>query len=707
MASQTAEQVELAAKIKTLLVNCIGYEGDELSESRRQAYDYYFQRARGDEIAGRSQMVSGDVSSMVDGNLAIMTEPLGGKRIAEFCSYDQVDEEQAQLETDCCHEMLFKRQNGFVEVASAIKSALLVRNAVVKVYVDERTHVKTINKMDVAPEVVTDVLDKIGETTVHSYDPDTGQLSATVKKTTRKFRVEALPIDNFLFPKFWHRQDLEDIPFCAERHVETRSTLIERGFPRWKVNRLTKYNVLNSSVADSRLPRNLSSNTFANPFDRSQESVEWYECYVKMEDSDGGATLHRVSVSGNYVLENTEADLVCYATGVAIVNPHTFIGISLFDKLKSVQDSSTALNRALQDNLNATNKNRTAHFDGLVEESDLNDGRINGSIRVKPGVIGDVRAAVAAFAVPDTSANILANIEHMRRVRSEMGGATLDMATGQMQLNDRVGSMGLDRAYSVMEQLAAFMTRMLANTLIRSMYLIAHETLRMQWPEVIQFKRGNSWVRTNPSDWQVRDSVLINLGASVGERQRVAAVLMTLITTMAELAKQGMEDVLVNIQGFYTALMDWLRINDIDTPEKYFIDPRTPPAQKALQNKAMQAQASQNKQDAMMQQAIALEQLRVALDKYQSDGELQYKYYDSVLSAQIEEAKLAVSGVLDMVKARQTAQSAAQGKGVTDGNDSAGTGKGRAQPSSKQGATADTKEGGGKRDSSMENIQDS
>jgi hypothetical protein len=105
---------------------------------------------------------------------------------------------------------------------------------------------------------------------------------------------------------------------------------------------------------------------------------------------------------------------------------------------------------------------------------------------------------VAAFAVPDTSANILANIEHMRRVRSEMGGATLDMATGQMQLNDRLGSMGLDRAYSVMEQLAAFMTRVLANTLIRGMYLVAHETLRTQWPQPIQFKRGNMWVETNP-----------------------------------------------------------------------------------------------------------------------------------------------------------------------------------------------------------------
>src|SRR3954463_4471018 len=123
-AEQSMKLVELAQKVRSQLVNCIGFEGDELANSRKMAYDYYFQRARGDEIAGRSQVVSGDISSMVEGNLATMSEPLGGKRIAEFCSYDETDEAQAQLETDCVHEMLFKRQGGFIEVVSSIKDAL-------------------------------------------------------------------------------------------------------------------------------------------------------------------------------------------------------------------------------------------------------------------------------------------------------------------------------------------------------------------------------------------------------------------------------------------------------------------------------------------------------------------------------------------------------------------------------------------------------
>lgn len=685
----SVKQMDLAQQIRAQLVNCIGFEGDELANSRKMSYDYYFQRARGDEVAGRSELVSGDLSSMVEGNLAMMVEPLVGKRIAEFCSYDAGDEEQAQLESDCVSEMVFKRQNGFMEITAAIKDALLLRNAVAKVFVDERTHISQIVKENVDPEIVTNVLDQIGKVDVHSYDPAKQRLSATLTKVTRKFKAEAIAPENFLFPKHWHRQDLEDIPFCAERHVEPRSTLIERGFPKDKVMSLTRWNNPWQAAADARLPRTMQPQNL--PFDKSQELVEWYECYVKMDDGTGAAELHEVCVSGMYVLSDETADTIPYATGVAIINPHTFMGISLFDKLKGVQDASTALNRALQDNLNSTNKNRTAHLDGVVEESDLTDGRTNGSIRVRPGVVSDVRAAVAAFAVPDTSANILANIEHMRRVRAEMGGATLDMATGQMQLSERVGSMGLDRAYSVMEQLAAFMTRMLANTLIRSLYLIAHETLRTQWQGPISFKRGKEWIQQDPSKWQVRDAVSVNLGASVGERQRIAAVFDSLLNKQATLAQNGMEDILVDVTAFFNASMQWLRINDVDNPEKYFIDPRSPQAVKAMKDKAAQRQQTQQKQDSMMQQAIGLEQVRVALTKYQTDVKTQFDYYNSVLNAQIEEAKLAVQGVVDLVKTRKLAQEA-QG----NGKDSTNTADDSASESApgESGASGSTESGG-------------
>lgn len=667
---QSDSKVKLAAQLKRMLVNCVGYEGDELANSRKQAYDYYFQRPRGDEQAGRSEIVSGDLSSMVEGNLAQMVEPLANRRIAEFCAYDQADDEQAQLESDCVHEMLFKRQNGWLEVTSSIKDALLIRNGIVKVYVDERTYKKKVKRTNVTPEIISDVLDKIGKTDIHSYDPETGALSATVSKVTRKFRVESIAPENLLIPKNWNSTDLADIGFCAERHIDPRSDLVERGFPKNIVDSLKPYKNSNQAATDARLPRALARDPIAMQIDKSQEQVEWYEAYIKMDDGEGASELHCVSFSDQYILDDEDVDLICYALGTAIINPHTFMGISLHDKLKAGQDSSTAMTRALMDNLNATTKNRTAHFDGVAEEQDINDGRTNGSIRVKPGVVPDVRMAVAAFQVPDTSGNIIQGLEYMKRSRAEMGGASLDMATGQAQLTDRVGSLGLDRAYSVMEALAAFMTRMIANTILRSMYLIAHETLRTQWHDAIQFKRGNEWVKTTPTDWPVREAITVNLGASVGERARLAAVLGQLLEKQAALAAAGMEGVLVDATAYYNAFVEWLRINDVPVPEKYIIDPRTPAARKAMRDKAVQRQQAQQKQDNFMNQAVALEQLRAALEKYKTDAQLQFQYYDAVLDAQVEEAKLSVDGVVKLSEIRAKAQAA---RGKTD--DDAGTTK--------------------------------
>lgn len=673
------EQKHLTQQLKRMLVHCVGFDGDELAESRKDSFDYYFQRPRGDEVVGRSSIVTGDVSAMTEGNLALMTEPLLNKRIAEFCAYDAADEEQANLESDCVQVMLFKRENGFIELTSAIKDALQLRNAVIKIYVDKRTHKKHIRRSNVQAEIVHEVLDQIGETKVHKYDPETGELSATIVKTTRKFRVEAIAPENFLYPKDWNRQDLDGVPFCAERHVEARSTLIERGFPKSKVEQLRRWNNPYQAASDARLPRSISPNS--QPIDKSQELVEWYEAYVKMDDGDGASELRRVCFSDQFILENEPAELVCYATGVCIINPHTFMGISLFDKIKWVQDSTTALTRALMDNLNATNKNRTAHLDGVCEEQDITDGRTNGSIRVNPQLVQDVRQAVMAFGVPDTSANILANLDHFRSVRSESGGAALDLATGQMQLNDRVGSQGLDRAYSVMESLALFMTRIIANTLVRSMYLIAHETLRTSWNEPIIFKRGNKWVETNPSKWRVRDSVEVNLGKSLNERARESAVLERLLDRQAFLASVGMEEILVDVTSYHAALDKWLRVNDIENPEKYMIDPRSDKAIAAMQRKAQANQQAQQKQDALLQQAVALEQVRSALEKYRVDVETQFKYYAEVLHAQIEEAKITTNAVVEIRKMLATAASESQRINEENSNDA-----GRQEESSEESA---------------------
>src|SRR5690606_21656527 len=104
------------------------------------------------------------------------------------------------------------------------------------------------------------------------------------------------------------------------------------------------------------------------------------------------------------------------------------------------------------------------------------------------------------------------------------------------------------------------------------------------------------------------------------------------------LAQQGMDEVLVNLSGFNRALLDWARVSDIQNPEQYFVDPESDEAQQAIQRKQQQAQEMERMKRALMQQAVGLEQLQRALDKYKHDSELQFKYWSETLGAEVEEA---------------------------------------------------------------------
>jgi hypothetical protein len=301
-------------------------------------------------------------------------------------------------------------------------------------------------------------------------------------------------------------------------------------------------------------------------------------------------------------------------------------GVSLYDKLRQIQDINTGLERALMDNATAVNQARIAYLDGKVNTEDLDSRRADRSIRVRASV-PSIDHALKPIVIPDMSQGLLANIQYQRQVRAEMGGAALEMATGQLRLNERMGSQGLDRAYSVMEQLSAHMTRMIAITLIRSSFLLAHETIRRDFSAgEIVFKRAGRWEQIDPAKWPKRRSLTIKVAKSPNERTRRATALNDVLTKQITMAQSGMDEVLVNLDGFHHALIDYCRAQDLPNPEKYWIDPLDPNSVKARDMKSQSAQAEKQKQDQLMAQAVELEELRNAIVKYQHDSQLQFEY---------------------------------------------------------------------------------
>lgn len=668
----TDQQDDLAQRLRTQLQQCHGFDGDEISEARQDALKYYFQRPRGDEVVGRSDVVSGDVSAMVEATVAQMVDAFSSDRICDFDPFDAADEDQAQLESEAVQWFVMGRENGFLELVSAIKETLLLRNGAVTIDAVDRTVRRTRRLSNVEPAALAELISG-DDVVAHEYDEETMELQVTVEAETREFRMESLSLENFLYYADWHSPVLEGIPICAIRHVDARAELIALGFPAEKVNSLTAHRHDLKPESQARNPKNATKPT--KSIDKSQEHVEWFEIFIRMEAEGGADELRVISMSyvDSVILDDSAAPFIRVAAGTAILNPHRFTGISLYDKLKQNQDIRTALRRALLDNVNATTKHRIAGLDGVVNVDDHADSRVNNMVRVKP-LVQDIRQAVMALSVPDTSANILANLESTAHERSEMGGAALDLQTAQMQIGgDRMGSQGLDRAYSVAEQLSASMMKTLAATLIRSVFLLAHATLREYFDEPVPIKRNGKWTHVKPSEWPERLSVTIKPGMSPGERTRRVNALGEVINAQLMLADKGMDEVLVDINGFNRALMDWARLSEVQNPEQYFIDPQSDQSKAALESKQKRAQEIDQQKKMLMQQAFGLEQLRTAFEKYRTDSELQFKYFDSVLKSEVEEAKIVGSATAELVKKQKEGNEQAGTKAPSESTESEST----------------------------------
>lgn len=645
---------ELLGLVSGLVQDAEGYEQDVTSKQREDALNYYFMRPRGDEVPGESQVVSGDVSAIVEANLAQMMAAFTGDNIVEFEPDGPEDEDQCQLESDAVTHFVMDANNGYLMLLQGIKDALLLRNGIGKVYPDVKTISREREYRGVTPEGYAGMLaDPNKLLKVKSWKADEGYLRVRETVRQQKLDIRAVPVENFIHTRDWDQLDVQEIPLAGERHIDIRSKLVER-FPEQKTEIAQLPAFINTTQASA--ARNPRGGNVRQPqtSDPSLDEIEWFETYVLVDkDGDGVAERRRISlVVDKLILEDEEAPFVCYSVGSVLVNPHRLRGISMYDKLKQTQDINTGLKRARNDNANVCNKSRTAYLDGKVNVDDLSNGAVNGNIRIG-GDIQDVRQAIMAFMNPDISAGILANIEAEKRDRAELGGAALDLATAQAQLTSSTGSQGVDRAYSVMEQLAALMTRTIAESLIRGIYLLAHATLRIYFDQPMHIKRNGNWQAITPSQWPERSRVNVKLGMSPGERRRKVEALGSILQTQLTLDERGASDVLVNMGNFYSALMDWARAAEIPNPEQYFIDPATDASIEAKDRKDKAAQMQQEGQKRLADMAIALEQMRVTLDsKYNPEQERNLKWQVEQLKAQIEEMKVVGKATADMVKDR-------------------------------------------------------
>ena len=650
---------DLASWIGQELTRADGFESDEWSGNMQTAMDYYTLRARGDEEEGKSAVISSDVADMVEAVLSQMMPSFTGDSVVTFAALSEEDEPQAELESDVVNQIIMEDNRGFYVFLQAIKDALLLKNGVIKIDVTEEvmrktelfeaiTELELLQILQPRPETETEV--------VSASENEDDTITARIRITTTKqqLRVVAVPPENFFIEQAFDSVFLGECNFCGERHQNTRSELLEMGFPASVVNDINTM-VPTDSQSTMRNLREAQPDQVANQ--RAQENIEWYECYYRVDmNGDGITELIRAAVAGpdsTVMIQWEFVDFIPYASGSPFINPHRFLGYSIYDKEAAVQDIKTAALRQWLDNAGNNNVNRATVLEGQVNMSDAKNNRASGLVRVKsPG-------AYQPIPINDIGPSMQGLLAYMDRMRAERGGASLELQSGEAQLGAAIGSQGLDRAYSTKEQLAGLMTRTLAETLIRSTYLITHMTIRSQMTAEINTKRQGQWVATDPTTWPERNRLNIKIGLSPADRQRKSANLEKVIQSQLGMLQQGADGVMVDLSRIHNAIIDWSRSADVDAPEQYWIDPDSPQAQQAVQGKQQaqqqQQQEAQQQQQQFIQMNAQLEQAKLASDDWQQLIKTQYDYFNAVLDSQVEEAKLLGASVVEQLDRMQGA----------------------------------------------------
>src|SRR5690242_12875501 len=120
-----------------------GFASGELQSQRSYAIDRYLGQPFGDEVEGRSQVVSTDLRDTIEWILPqALRVFLGGDDVVKFTPTGPEDEDQARLETQYINWIILERNDSFNVFSTWFRDALMSKVGYVKAYWQERTDIK-------------------------------------------------------------------------------------------------------------------------------------------------------------------------------------------------------------------------------------------------------------------------------------------------------------------------------------------------------------------------------------------------------------------------------------------------------------------------------------------------------------------------------------------------------------------------------------
>jgi len=372
------------------LADSLDFNSSELSKQRSESLKYYFGEPFGNEREGKSQVVTRDVQETIDWIMpSLMKVFTNGGQVVKYEPQTADDVEQAEQETEYVNYLFNRKNDGFKIMFDWFQDALMMKTGVTKVYVEEVDEPKFDRFSGLSGEEVQEILSDPAVELLDQLVDDNGNYRIKIKTTKmrREIKVVCVNPENFLIDR--QATCLDDARFICHREKKTISDLRLMGVPEDILDQLPYDEYEFSDSTMEKLTRDnfdMSGNYQYNSSDDSPGNREvWLsECYAKLDcDGDGFSELRRIVVAGNHILSNDTWDCIPFADINAYRISHKFHGMSVYDKIRDIQELRSTLMRNVMDNIYRTNQGRYGVVEGQVNLEDLLTNEASGIVRMK------------------------------------------------------------------------------------------------------------------------------------------------------------------------------------------------------------------------------------------------------------------------------------------------------------------------------------
>ena len=181
---------DLVSAIYSELHRAVDYSNSALKENRTKAWNYFLNRKRGDELPGRSTVQDTSVRDVVHALMAAIMPAYATDHIVAYEPFGPDDIDQSEAESSAVNNLFTETNQGYLELSNAVQDALLFRNGIIKVWIEDKEET-SVRAFRAAP---ADVLAQApsNEDWQHTDTDDNGIAHFSVTRQVQRLKTDSI-----------------------------------------------------------------------------------------------------------------------------------------------------------------------------------------------------------------------------------------------------------------------------------------------------------------------------------------------------------------------------------------------------------------------------------------------------------------------------------------------------------------------------------